>query len=90
VDRGVGSPQFPRAHPIPAHTRSQFQIPALSLLDVNFAMPVVAEEVTGTGDKCLVAYIGLNPVVLPPPGTGRFSRRSIGWTKRTCSRRRST
>jgi hypothetical protein len=46
----------------------QFKIPAISLLGLNFAQPVINDESAG-GDDYLVAYTGLEPVVTPPAGT---------------------
>jgi hypothetical protein len=47
---------------------SNIKIPSLSLLGINFAMPVLTDE-SGGGDDYLVGYTGLNPVIMPAPGT---------------------
>ncbi|HEX8457725.1 MAG TPA: hypothetical protein VF656_10550 [Pyrinomonadaceae bacterium] len=44
------------------------QFPSIALGNFNLAPPVITDEAAG-GDSYLVGYSGLNPVVLPDPGT---------------------
>jgi hypothetical protein len=50
------------------HVLDHIKIPTISLLGVDFAMPVISEESAG-GDEFLLGYTGLNPVIPPAPGT---------------------
>ncbi len=50
------------------HVLNHIKIPTISLLGVNFTMPVINEESAG-GDDFLLGYTGLNSVVPPASGT---------------------
>jgi hypothetical protein len=52
------------------HVLSAITVPAINLLGVQLAVPVITEEQSASGgDDFLIAYTGLNPVVAPTGGT---------------------
>lgn len=52
------------------HVLSAIAVPAIDLLGVQLAVPVITEEQSASGgDDFLIAYTGLTPVVAPASGT---------------------